>query len=175
MQSGSGGLVEEEEERVDEIECKVFIKRSDSNLLSICGELALGDGPYSEAMTCRRSLWNSLWSSTRREISAAVGQTFRRLSDRSEREREKERERGRGSAISRHSDSWGERPANQGPIRISTLGTSKITCSHSQAQTGEIHFIIVSSAVALLGSQKGKNKVQNHDSRFHWEVWHTLA
>lgn len=55
----SRGLVEEEE-RVDEIECKVFIKRSDSNLLSICRELVLRDGLCSEATTCRKRLWNLL-------------------------------------------------------------------------------------------------------------------
>lgn len=51
----SRGLAEEEEEkRVDEIECKVFIKRSDSNLLSIRRERVLRDGLCSEATTCRR-------------------------------------------------------------------------------------------------------------------------
>lgn len=45
---------------VDEIECKVFIKRSDSNLLSIRRELELRDGLCSEAKACRRSLRNLL-------------------------------------------------------------------------------------------------------------------
>lgn len=55
----SGGLADEEE-RVDEIECKVFIKRSDSNLLWICTELALRDGLCSQATTCGIRLWSSL-------------------------------------------------------------------------------------------------------------------
>jgi len=41
----------DEEERVDEMECKVFIKSSDSNLLSICRELVLRDRQCSEATT----------------------------------------------------------------------------------------------------------------------------
>jgi len=44
--------------------------------------------------------------------------------------------------------------ANQRPIRISALRTSKITGSNSAAQAVEIQFIIISSAAALLGRQK---------------------
>lgn len=40
-----------QEERVDEMECKSFIKCSDSNLLSVCRELVLRERPYSEATT----------------------------------------------------------------------------------------------------------------------------
>lgn len=46
---------EEGEERVDEIECKVFIKRSDSSLPSVCRELL-----RSQATTRRRRLWDLL-------------------------------------------------------------------------------------------------------------------
>lgn len=60
------------EERVDEIECKVFIKRSESNLLSICRELELGDGLCSEATTCRRSLQSSLWSLSSGRLAAVL-------------------------------------------------------------------------------------------------------
>lgn len=52
------GLVEKEE-RVDEIECKVFIKCSDSNLLSTHTELVLRDRLCSKARG-RRRLWNLL-------------------------------------------------------------------------------------------------------------------
>lgn len=54
-----------QEERVDEMECKSFIKCSDSNLLSVSGELVLGERRYSEATTqTAGDDWNLLWSST---------------------------------------------------------------------------------------------------------------
>lgn len=133
----------EEEERVDEIECKVFIKRGDSNLLSICRELQLRDGLCSEATTRSRGLWNLLWSSASRGLAAVLD----KLSP-DYRGEEREREQ---SVVTL---TLQQEAANQSPIRISALRISKITYSNSQVQAAEIHFIIISSAVALLGRQK---------------------
>lgn len=82
----------EEEERVDEIECKVFIKRSDSNLLWICREPALWDGlvlrgydTHEEAEEFTLKLDES--------PTCSVGQTFNRLSREGERKEQGERDR----------------------------------------------------------------------------------
>lgn len=139
------------EEKVDEIECKVFIKWSDSSLLSICRELVLRDGPCSEENAAEFTLKPVEWRTCRR-----VGQTFNRLS----RGREKKE---RGESESNQSSLW--LCSRKRPIRVqskSPLGISEITYSNSQVQTVEINFIIVSSAVALLGRQKSWFKIMTH-------------
>lgn len=150
----SRGLAEEEEEeRVDEIECKVFIKHSDSNLLSIRRERVLRDGLCSEATTCRRRLWNLLWSSSSRWLAAASDKLS---TDYLGEERKRNGEKREQSVLTL---TLQQEAANQSPIKICALGISKITYSNPQVQTAEIHFIIISSAehgsqIALLGRQK---------------------
>lgn len=135
----SRGLVEEEE-RVDEIECKVFIKRSDSNLLSIYRELVRRDGLCSEATTCRRRLWNLLWSSLSRGLAAVLDKLS---TDYLGEEREREQ--------SVDTLTLQQEATNQSPIKIWALGISNITYSNSQVQ---ICFIIISPAAASLQRQK---------------------
>lgn len=152
----------EKEERVDEIECKVFIKCGDGNLLWICGELVFRDGLCSEAMTRRRGLWSLLWSSSRRRL-AAVGQTLNGLS--------RGREKG-----SNQSSLWlcsRKRPISaQSNASLAGKGGKKTKYySNTQAGTLEMHFIIVSSAVSLLVLHKSYFK--NHDFQDVWN-WKLL-
>lgn len=109
--------MEEEEERVDEIECKVFIKRNDSNLLSICGELELRDGPCSEATTRRRKDCGICFEARRVADSQRCWTNFEQIIW-GKREREKGTKR--KGAISRHPDSAAgssQSESNQKPLQ----------------------------------------------------------
>lgn len=64
---------------VDEMECKAFIKRSDSNLLSIRREAAAARGPpvlWGYSVNSRRRLWNFALKLWELQSCSGDGQTF---------------------------------------------------------------------------------------------------
>lgn len=90
----------EEEEGVDEIECKVFIKRSDSNLLWICREPALWDGRVLRGYGTHEEAEELKLTS--RRLAAASDKLS---ADYQGKQRERSSERKTERAISRHPDS----------------------------------------------------------------------
>ena len=88
----NGGLVEEEEERVDEIECKVFIKCSDSEpAIRSAGSGCSGTAPVLPGYTTSEKTVEFALKLVESRTCSGVGQTFKRLCGGRERERERER------------------------------------------------------------------------------------
>lgn len=151
----------EKEKRVDEIECKVFIKCSDSNLLSICRELVFRDGLCSEATTCRRSL---LWSSLSHWLAAASD----KLS--TEYQGEEMEEVSEQSVVTL---TLQQEAANQHTIKLFTLGIwKKMKCSSSHVpDCGDLfHHRFFSSGFAWTAE---KFVQKNHDLKVRtWRSYH---